>query len=409
MVSTRLIPLAIAIGCALLTGPVHAGGLYLGTFATPSMGTAGAGVNAIAMDASTAFNNPAGMTRLDDHHLMLGLAPGFSSIEFDADSSTPTPGGDGGKQGGFIPMMTASYVHKISDRWRFGMSLLSISGAALDPSDGWTGRNEITEVSIFTLSLLPSVAVRVTDWLSVGAGVAITYGKLDLKLRAASLPGEPTIKLKDMTDWAAAPLVSVLLQPTERLRIGVVYQGETELHLNGKVKIPVGVTPNIELDLNLAQAVRTSVYWEVNDTVALMMNAGWEDWSTAKSLPISVAGMSAAYPLEFRDTWYLGGGIHYRVSEKWLLQTGFRYDSSALKDSDRTTAFPVDQVLTYGIGAKYDKSEKLQVGVHFAYSDLGKSPVDSAFVKGEYEHNDLFLFGMTLNWKKLPWSGRGTF
>ena len=102
MISPRLISFAIAIGCVLLGGTAHAGGMYLGTFATPSMGTAGAGANAIAMDASTAFNNPAGMTRLDDHQAILGLAPGFTNIEFDADSDTPTSGGAGGKQGGFI-------------------------------------------------------------------------------------------------------------------------------------------------------------------------------------------------------------------------------------------------------------------------------------------------------------------
>lgn len=105
MVSTRLISLAIGVGWAVLGASAHAGGLYLGTFATPSMGTAGAGANAIAMDASTAFNNPAGMTRLEDHQVLMGLAPGFTDIEFDADSDTPTPGGDGGQQGSFIPMM----------------------------------------------------------------------------------------------------------------------------------------------------------------------------------------------------------------------------------------------------------------------------------------------------------------
>ncbi len=29
--------------------------------------------------------------------------------------------------------------------------------------------------------------------------------------------------------------------------------------------------------------------------------------------------------------------------------------------------------------------------------------------KRKREYNDLFLFGVTLNWKKLPWSGRATF
>ncbi len=55
-----------------------AGGLYLNEFATPSMGVAGAGQEAVANDSSTnfAFHNPAGMTRLDrpdPHHHQGGL------------------------------------------------------------------------------------------------------------------------------------------------------------------------------------------------------------------------------------------------------------------------------------------------------------------------------------------------
>ena len=135
-------PVAVCAGFCLLVESAQAGGLYLPIFGTPSMGTASAGANAIAEDASTAIHNPAGMTRIDDHQLLLGLAPGFSRTKFKADAQTPSGGGNGGDQGGFIPISSNQYVHKISDRWRFGMSLVSISGAALDPDDDWARLNQ---------------------------------------------------------------------------------------------------------------------------------------------------------------------------------------------------------------------------------------------------------------------------
>jgi long-chain fatty acid transport protein len=368
-------------------------------------------VNAIAQDASTAYSNPAGMTRLDDHQTLMGIAPGFGTIKFDADSDTPRGGGDGGQQGGFLPISSSSYVHKLSDRWRLGLSLLAVSGAALDPSDGWAGRNEVTDLSLFSLSLAPAVGVRVTDWLSLGAGALVSYANVDMDVRLQAGP-EPTIKLRDMDDFAAAPVASVLLEPLEGLRFGVLYVGETDFNLDGKVRTPAGVPSSsvaIELDLPLAQAVRTSIYWEANDTLALMMSSGWEDWSTAKSLPVSVARGSAALALEFRDTWYIGAGVHYALNDAWKLQTGFRYDSSALKDSDRTTAFPIDRQWSLGVGALHQYSEKLRVGVSFQWTDLGKAPVDNDRVSGKYKSNDLFLFGITLAWSELPWGGRGTF
>ncbi len=179
------IPVGLVFVALFLAGPSHAGGLYLSSFGDPSMGTASAGANAVAEDASTAHTNPAGMTRLDDHQFLSGLAPGFSNVKFKADQQTPSGGSDGGNQGDFLPISSASYVHKLTDRWRLGMSLLSFSGASLDPSDDWAGRFETTEITLFSLTLMPTVAVRVTDWLSVGAGAAITYGMTRYEVNAS--------------------------------------------------------------------------------------------------------------------------------------------------------------------------------------------------------------------------------
>jgi long-chain fatty acid transport protein len=407
---TLLTPVGLALVALLLAGSSHAGGLYLNTFGSPSMGTGSAGVNAIANDASTAYANPAGMTRLDDHGILGGLAPGFSTVKFKADANTPSGGTDGGDQGGFLPISSTSYVHKLSDRWRLGMSILAISGASLDPSVDWAGRFETTKVTLFSLSFSPTVAVRVTDWLSVGAGAQISYGRLNINVLAPPpIPGEPKVELDDLDDWAVAPLASVLIEATPELRLGVLYQGETEFHLDGKIKIPAGVTPALDLEFPLARAVRTSIYWDATDRIALVMNSGWEDWSVARSLPVSTSMGSGKVPLNFRDTWYLGLGGYYQLNDAWTLQTGFRYDSSALKDRNRTTALPVDRVWTLGVGGLYDYSEKLKFGFAFSWSNLGNAPVNNATVKGKYSRNDVFLFNVSLNWKKLPWSGRGTF
>ncbi len=40
--------------------------------------------------------------------------------------------------------------------------------------------------------------------------------------------------------------------------------------------------------------------------------------------------------------------------------------------------------------------------------DLGKARVNDAFVKGKYRDNELYIFGVSLQWKKLPWSGKAT-
>jgi long-chain fatty acid transport protein len=123
---------------------------------------------------------------------------------------------------------------------------------------------------------------------------------------------------------------------------------------------------------------------------------------------VSNAAATLSIPLNFRDTWYIGAGTHYKLNDRWTLKTGFRYDSSALKDKDRTVFLPVDRVWTLGVGGVYDYSETMEIGFTFSWANLGSAPVNTASVKGKYTRNELFLFGMSFNWKKLPWSGRGT-
>ena len=90
------------VALAIVQSPAAAGGLYVNEFASPSMGVAGAGAEAVADDASTSFalHNPAGMTRLEGNQVSAGAGLFIGKTEFDADATTPFGGGNGGDGGG---------------------------------------------------------------------------------------------------------------------------------------------------------------------------------------------------------------------------------------------------------------------------------------------------------------------
>ncbi len=183
------------LGLLLVAGgysSAGAGGLYLNEFATPSMGVAGAGQEAVANDASTnfAFHNPAGMTRLEGHSIALGAGLLQGDTEFNTDPDTPFNGGNGGDQAGWAPLIGSHGVYSVTDDLKLGMSMFSISGAALDPDNNWAGRYSIQKLELLTLSANPSVAYRVNDWLSLGAGANVTYADIDYKLAAP--PHQPS-------------------------------------------------------------------------------------------------------------------------------------------------------------------------------------------------------------------------
>lgn len=392
--------LCALFGLSLLTGGAQAGGLYLHEFATSSMGTAGAGANAYASDGGTILHNPAGMTRLEGHTLFAGFAPGGATVKFDTTNSAVNQGGNGGDQGGFIPLLGSGYSHKLHDRVRLGMGVFAVSGAALSPQNTWAGRGQVTKLSLFTIATNPGVAVKVTDWLSVGGNWLIVYATLDWKLR---LPTEEQLRLKDVDDVEYAGMASMLLEPMEGLRFGVLYQSEVDLKLRGSARGPVGFNPNFSLELPLAQYVQVSAYWDATDKLALLLSAGWEDWSTLGTTGVQVAGVSSSVTLGFEDTWRIGAGLHYQLTPEWMLQTGYSYDSSALKNKNRTAALPIDEQHRLGFGAVHQLSEKLRVGVNFEWVHLGAGKIRKPALRGNYERNELFFVGFNVNWGVESW------
>lgn len=364
------------------------------------MGTAGAGRTAYASDGGTILHNPAGMTRLEGHQLFAGFAPGGSTVKFDKTNSGFNQGGNGGDQGGFIPLIGSGYSHKLHDRVRLGIGVFAVSGAALDPENSWTGRGQVTKLSLFTIAANPGVAVKVTDWLSVGANWLIVYGTLDWKLR---LPTNQQLRFKNADDVEYAGMASLLLEPMEGLRFGLLYQSEVDLKLRGSARGPAGANPNFNMEFPLAQYVRVSAYWDATDKLALLASAGWEDWSTMGSVGVTLGGFSSNAALGMEDTWRVGAGLHYQLTPEWMLQTGYSYDSSALKNKNRTAALPIDEQHRLGFGAVHQVSEKLRVGVSFEWVHLGKAKIRKPGLRGSYERNDLFFVGFNLNWGVESW------
>ncbi len=410
LVVLALGPLLLA---SALTTPAHAGGLYVNEYSTTSQANAGAGRGAWAPDASATLHNPASMTELDDHGFATGFSLAIGDVHFDSSSTSPSGSANGGNQAGIAPIASFSYVHKVSDRVRFGLSFLSLSGSILDPANDWAGRFEMTEVSLLTISVAPTLAVRVTDWLSVGAGPVVSYGVLDWKLRVNDVPpgSESKAKFDNLDDWEAAGRVGLYLKPVEDVSLSIFYTSKTDFKLNGKFRGPAGsLNPGFKLGLPLPQFVEVSAYWQMTDKIALLGTFNWEDWSEADELSVTIGSApSVDAAVGFIDTYKIGIGANYRLTDEWLLQTGLSYDTSGLKNKDRTTALPVDEQIRIAVGAQHDLNESLTLGLSFVYVNLGQGEVRSPTVRGDYDRNNIFVLGMTLAFKELPWSGKATY
>ncbi len=396
-----VILLGSTIGCTLLLSQAVAGGLYLNEFGTPSMGTAGAGAHAWANDASTSFHNAAGMTRLDGNHLMVTGGLLYASIEFDPAPNTPVPGNDGGQAGGPAPILGAFYVHSLSDDWKVGLNVISISAAIMDFDDNWTGRYLVQDVTLFTLTVNPSIAYRVNDWLSLGGGIGLLYGKFEEKIAAPTPFGfDGEVKI-DGDDFKVGFNLNALFEISDATRFGLTYASQVEPTFEGDVTItPPSIQAGIDTAIVFPQLIRGSIYQELNEQWSLVGTIGWEEWSAFENINLSTARGSGVIPRNWDDTWHFSAGVHYKANDKWLLQCGAAYDTSPIDDPiNRTPDMPIDEQIRLAAGFQYDWTEKINVGGAFTYAFYGDAEINNDLLVGDFKSNDLYFFALNISWK----------
>ncbi len=153
--------LFIAVLFVILSAtPVWSGGIGLYEIGAPDTGTAAAGRAAHAQDASTAFGNPAGMTKLERSQILIGIQEIILTSQFDIGEDTDNSlfganaatGGDGGNIGGITPAGGFFYVQNILPELRAGLSLNSYAGLGIDYDDNWVGRYYVQEAELLSLN-----------------------------------------------------------------------------------------------------------------------------------------------------------------------------------------------------------------------------------------------------------------
>ena len=293
---------------ALIASTAQAGGLLLYEFGTGEPGLAAAGYAARAQDASTAFTNPAGMTRLDGTQVLVGGQLMWLNTQFSVDSDT-SPGlgsGDGGRafgSNGYVPGGGAFLTHRVSPDLALGFAVAGNFGSMLDYEDDWVGRYRVQVGDLVGVSVMPSIAYRVNDKLSLGAGINGMYGMFDQKVainNAVPSLSDGRLEIDDNT-WGWGGNVGVLYEPTPGTRLGLTYTSVIDLDFSGRAKFS-GIGPilnlllqsrglldaRVDVGAKVPQQVMGSVYTEISDRWALMGNVGWQDWSEFGEVEIGI-------------------------------------------------------------------------------------------------------------------------
>lgn len=418
--------LAVA-AVAMLGTRAAASGLTLYEISTRDLGLASAGYSARAQDASTVMTNPAGMVRLEGTQATAGAQSIFGDIKFSQQHNVNSAGGgNGGSAVGWVPGAGAFVSHSLSPVLKIGFGLGGNFGLAEEYDRDWVGRYYGREATLLGLSLLPSVAFRLNDRLSVGATVNAMYGIMKTKVAVNNaLPGVPDgeLKLDDRT-WGWGVNLGLLYELTENTRFGLTYTSQIDLDFKPNAEF-TGLGPglnaalanrrllNAELNLGVKvpQSVMASVVHQVDSSWTVLGSVGWQEWSKFGRIDVGIEGNDLKETeLNFKNAWHAALGAQYRASDVQTYDFGIAYDAAFQDRANLSPLLATNSVWRFGVGVhnQVDKRFSWGVAAEYYYTgtlDLNKrSNLPPALggrgdLVGSYNNAGMVFLSAHANWK----------
>ncbi|MGB9130439.1 MAG: outer membrane protein transport protein [Thiobacillus sp.] len=402
--SHRVNRLAAGLALAGCASFVHAAGFALIEQNASGLGNAYAGAAAVAEDASTIYFNPAGMTLLPDRQLVVAGHLIKPRAEF---SGTVTPGiggGDGGDAGGLALVPNAYYAFRLTPDVHLGVGLNAPFGLKTEYDSGWIGRYQAIKSEVKTININPSIAYKVSDSLSLGAGLNIQWVEATLTNRQPLPAPVPLVTIKG-DDYGWGYNLGVLWQATPATRLGLSYRSEVDYTLEGtsSASDPVVGALNgpVTAAVTLPDSASLSLLHKLSPTWDLLADVTWTGWSDFDDLPIR--GTVNKTTIEnWEDILRYSLGATWHMNDKLSLRGGVAYDEAPVSDRFRTPRIPDGARTWVAVGGQYRLSR--QSVLDFGYAHLfinapGLQSLDNGTtLNGSYDASvDILSAQLTLN------------
>jgi long-chain fatty acid transport protein len=399
-------------------GLLLAGGYNLAGVGAKALAMAGA-FRAISDDYSAVYWNPAGlagqrkMAVLDGKVLypMVWLTPNVSS------PNPGYPGYEGYRNGVEQTTKANSYMaptfgltYPVNDRFTAGLGVYAPSALGAEwvnlftgPPYGYNNTTPYPERSWFSdlkvIDFHPTLAIKATDRIKLGIGIAAQYGDITLespKLAASGAPFPYQSFYIDATltgsGWGTGFNAGILYDIRDDLALGIAYRGETTIAVEGQVEqiliLPYSrgiqaadpskaalfsggsltASPDATADFPLPADFGMGLAWKCCK-LTLAYDFTWTNWGSVKDVTIKMNGngptgepaTDTKLVLRYKDTIKMSIGADYLLYEpkNVHLRAGFYTDPSPIPNGSlRPTITDVADKNNLSFGFSHDISDK---------------------------------------------------
>lgn len=400
------------------------------------MGHVGTGMK---LGAESMHFNPAGLVWLDNH---MDISVGVSAVAAKAKYSH-----DGYSAKTDNPLSTPLYAYagyKIYDNLAAGISLTTPYGNGLKWPKNWAGVNLIQDISLRSYVLQPTVSYKITDKLSIGVGLMLAIGNVNLSRALMStadfqmigtiigqlpLPEEQkkyfveTIRdnkfppasatLDGKAGVRAGFNVGVLYDISDKVSVGVSYRSRIKMRVKegnasldyanrtveelmgalGKLA-PMFAVPKYDqgtfrAELPLPSNTTIGVSYRPTDRWQLALDLQYVGWNAYDSLNVffnepelGISPIKAKK--DYKNTIIARIGAEYKATDRLDVRAGLYFDQSPIRKNNYNPETPGMNKIGMSAGLSFEPYKNLQFDFAFLYiQGIGRD--------GSYTYNNIVI------------------
>jgi len=385
---------ALAVGTALVVAMQSARANGMRLVSQDGFATArGEAFVATADNPSAIYYNPAGLTQLDGWELRSGIY----GLYFDPTYKPPASAANAGQ----TYRLERNYAAAPQSFVAFASSELSLAGglgiyAPYGADVTWpqdTGFRAVAISSKLTyIRFNPTAALKFSDALSIGAGLMVDYG--DIELEQGLLRNEAPFRNYfrfNGDGWDVAANLGVLWQPCEKIRFGATFRAGTQIEFEGETEFeqqPIIQSTRLPAtaEFKFPWTAVVGLSYQPTPNWNLEFNADYTDWTSLGTVTIKQLE-PAPFPvrqnipvtLAWEASWIYSLGVTRYLDEGWRVSAGYVFNESSVPDDFYSPlAADLDRhFFTVGIGRKghrLDFDVAYQFGFGPAHTVTGSTP-----------------------------------
>ena len=324
----------------------NAGGYSTSLYSTSGLGNAYSGSATGSHDVSDIFFNPAVTAGKDKKEIIASFSYLRLAIDPDNISSNFVAGKRNGTESrnvGTQKLIPALYFSSpINDKMAFNLAISSPFGLETKYNKNWSGRFRALNSSISTLNVNPSLAYKITNDLSFGAGVMAQYYTANLTKEVFSSATTTGLGTVDGSDWGYGYNLGLKYDISKDLKVGLGYRSKIDYKLKGNVDVNDNLASKFKAKTTTPESMSLGVAFDVNSDLQIVADSLWTRWSRLKKLDVVAQNplLSGSTQFNWNDSFLHSVGANYALNKNNLLRTGLAYEKEAMNDRNREPIVP---------------------------------------------------------------------